>query len=299
VNGANGDLVGTAASPIDAKLGPLQDNGGRTFTVALLPDSPALGTGACSDAQGAPLTVDQRGFPRPQVTGCDIGAFENQAPMLICPAAQTVPGCSPQNDTSATLTATVADPDGDALVVVWSVNGVPGQTNYVAATHPPRSQWVTFKASYPEGTNIVGVVVSDGKGVPVGCSTSVIVRDAKPPKILSIKANPSQLWPPNGKLVPVTVTVQTLADCKPVSSKIVSVSSNEPPDGSKPDWIITGDLRVLLRAERSPHGNGRVYTITVLSSDTAGNSSTGTVSVRVPRNGWGWFGFKSQTRAAN
>jgi hypothetical protein len=285
VNGANGDLVGTSASPIDALLSPLQDNGGPTLTMALLPGSPALGTGACTDAQGAPLPVDQRGFPRPQVTGCDIGAFENQAPTLICPLAQCVSDCTPQDGTPATLTARVGDPDGDALVVIWSVNGVPLQTNDVAATLPPRSQCVTLTASYPKGTNIVSVVVSDGKAAPLGCSTSVIVRDPKPPRIHSIKANPAQLWPPNGKLVPVTVTVQAVADCGPVTSRIVSVTSNEPPDGHAPDWIITGDLSVRLRAERSPHGHGRVYTITVSCTDASGASSTGTVLVNVPRNG--------------
>jgi hypothetical protein len=287
VNGANGDQVGTAASPIDALLSPLQDNGGPTLTMALLPGSPALGTGACTDAQGAPLTVDQRGFPRPQVTGCDIGAFENQAPRLICPVAQCVPGCTPQDGTPATLTAWVAEPDGDALVVIWSVNGVPLQTNEVAAAHPPRFKTVTFTASYPQGTNIVSVVVSDGKAVPVGCSTSVIVRDPKPPGIHWIKANPAQLWPPNGKLVPVTLTVQAMADCGPVTNRIVSVSSNEPPDSTTPDWIITGDLTLRLRAERSPHGHGRVYTITVRSTAASGESSTGTVFVRVPHDGSG------------
>ena len=35
--GTGKDLVGTAASPIDPLLGPLQDNGGPTFTMALLP----------------------------------------------------------------------------------------------------------------------------------------------------------------------------------------------------------------------------------------------------------------------
>ena len=285
LNGANGDQVGTAASPIDARLSPLQDNGGPTLTMALLPGSPALGTGACTDAKGAPLTVDQRGFPRPQVTGCDIGAFENQAPTLFCPVAQSVPGCTPQDGTDVTLIAKVADPDGDALVVIWSVNGVPLQTNNVAASHQPHSQGVKFTASYPQGTNIVGVVVSDGKAAPVGCSTSVIVRNPRSPRIHSIQANPAQLWPVNGKLVPVTVTVQAMAECGSVTSRIVSVSSNEPPDGTTPDSIITGDLTLRLRAERSPHGHGRVYTITVRCTDASGESSTGTVVVNVPNKG--------------
>jgi len=85
VNGVNGDIVGTAANPIDAELGPLQDNGGPTDTIALLVGSPALGTGSCTDANGAPLLTDQRGFPRVPNPGCDIGAYENQPLTLNCP----------------------------------------------------------------------------------------------------------------------------------------------------------------------------------------------------------------------
>src|SRR5262249_40277362 len=41
VNGTNGNQVGTTASPIDPVLGPLQDNGGPTPTLAPLAGSPA------------------------------------------------------------------------------------------------------------------------------------------------------------------------------------------------------------------------------------------------------------------
>jgi hypothetical protein len=57
-------------------LGPLQDNGGPTWTHALLPGSPALDVG---DPAQCPAT-DQRGVPRPQGAGCDIGAFELEQP---------------------------------------------------------------------------------------------------------------------------------------------------------------------------------------------------------------------------
>ena len=64
------DLPGT-----DPLLGPLQDNGGPTETHALLPGSPAIDL---SLAIGEPCGggTDQRGVPRPQGLGCDIGAFE-------------------------------------------------------------------------------------------------------------------------------------------------------------------------------------------------------------------------------
>jgi Ca2+-binding RTX toxin-like protein len=52
-------------------LGSLADYGGPTSTHALLTGSPAIDgvTGTCEIA-------DQRGVPRPQGTGCDIGAYE-------------------------------------------------------------------------------------------------------------------------------------------------------------------------------------------------------------------------------
>jgi hypothetical protein len=55
---------------LDPRLGPLQNNGGPTFTHALLSDSPAINRGL---APGATPT-DQRGVPR--LGAPDIGAFE-------------------------------------------------------------------------------------------------------------------------------------------------------------------------------------------------------------------------------
>ena len=65
--GHSGDLIG-----VDPLLGPLADHGGPTFTMALLPGSPAIDAGT---GIGAPQT-DQRGVFRPQGSGVDIGAFE-------------------------------------------------------------------------------------------------------------------------------------------------------------------------------------------------------------------------------
>jgi hypothetical protein len=68
------DLIG-----VDPKLGPLQDNGGPTWTHALLTGSPAIDAG---DPVGAP-SEDQRSVPRPQGPGFDIGAFEYLSPTAI------------------------------------------------------------------------------------------------------------------------------------------------------------------------------------------------------------------------
>jgi parallel beta-helix repeat protein/predicted outer membrane repeat protein len=79
-NGVDGDIVGTSSDPIDPKLGPLANNGGRTRTHALRAGSPAIDKG---DNAGLPPT-DQRGagFARKKdgnldgIARVDIGAFE-------------------------------------------------------------------------------------------------------------------------------------------------------------------------------------------------------------------------------
>jgi hypothetical protein len=81
VTGSN-NQVGTEASPIDPLLGPLQDNGGPTFTQALLSGSPAIDAGTCT----ASVTTDQRGALRPQGSTCDIGAFEVNLPAAVSQA---------------------------------------------------------------------------------------------------------------------------------------------------------------------------------------------------------------------
>ena len=68
-------------TPDALKLGELADNGGPTETHALLPGSVAIDRipeAQCLDPDGAPLTTDQRGEPRPGGTMCDVGAFEVQ-----------------------------------------------------------------------------------------------------------------------------------------------------------------------------------------------------------------------------
>ena len=76
-------------SGIDPLLGPLQDNGGPTQTMALGTNSPAINAGTASG--GAPL-VDQRGYVRgPQP---DIGAYEVSSIMPVITVASGSSGQS-------------------------------------------------------------------------------------------------------------------------------------------------------------------------------------------------------------
>jgi hypothetical protein len=93
IDQAQGNLFGNTVSiaPVgdlgsnrfnkDPLLGPLQDNGGRTATMALLPGSPAIGGGVSTSLiPGLTVpTTDQRGDPRP-ANSIDLGAFQTQPP---------------------------------------------------------------------------------------------------------------------------------------------------------------------------------------------------------------------------
>ena len=141
------------------------------------------------------------------------------------------------------------------------------------------------------GTYVVTYDATDSWGnEAVQVTRTVNVVDMMAPTINSISADPDVLWPPNHKMVEVAVTVdaEDICDAAPVCI-IVDVTSNapinDPGDGdTKPDWEITGDLTVKLRAEQAGSGTGRVYTIHVQGADVSGNTTTATVEVTVPHD---------------
>src|SRR5205807_6634069 len=64
----------------DPKLGPLADNGGPTWTMALRPGSAGINR-VPRRSSGCPAT-DQRGVRRPEGRACDIGAYEFAVPTI-------------------------------------------------------------------------------------------------------------------------------------------------------------------------------------------------------------------------
>jgi hypothetical protein len=89
---------GTNADPM---LGPVQDNGGPTQTLALLPGSAAIDA---VPLNSCPVAVDERGVSRPQGAGCDAGAYESASPSI-----SAVSGAGTLQ-TGATVTASI-NPD--------------------------------------------------------------------------------------------------------------------------------------------------------------------------------------------
>jgi uncharacterized protein len=115
----------------------------------------------------------------------------------------------------------------------------------------------------------------------------VRVADTIAPAIADLTAIPRELRPANHRLVTVTVPYLVF-DASGAASCDLSIASNEPADERRdghtsPDWIVIDGHAVKLRAERSARGHGRIYTLTVACSDGAGNTSTDTVRVFVPK----------------
>jgi len=179
----------------------------------------------------------------------------------------------------ANITAEASGPSGKAVSYTATATDLVDGSRPVTCDHASGS-------TFPLGTTTVQCTATDTHNNTAHGSFTVTVRDTTPPVIASITANPNSLWPPNHKMVAVTVTViaSDLVDPHP-TSHIISISSNEAINGNgdgntSPDWEITGPLTANIRAERAG-GTDRVYTITVETRDASGNTAHGTVTVTV------------------
>jgi hypothetical protein len=119
--------------------------------------------------------------------------------------------------------------------------------------------------------------------------------------VITLNGNTISLWPPNHSYHTVNVTdlVSGASDnfdpgVNLNSVVITQVTSDEVENGNNDgntlnDIVISSDCKsVQLRAERDGDADGRVYTITFLARDSAGNTSTVTAEVIVPiTNGGG------------
>jgi hypothetical protein len=145
--------------------------------------------------------------------------------------------------------------------------------------------------------------VPNGTGVTNSASLTSSTNDPNPfnntatasntiansgPAITGLSTSTSTLWPPNHKMVDVTLNYTSTPVCGAATTTVV-VTSNEPVNGTgdgdtSPDWVIVDGHHLQLRAERASGGSGRIYTITVTSTDGAGNTTTASTTVRVPHD---------------
>lgn len=99
----------------------------------------------------------------------------------------------------------------------------------------------------------------------------------------SADASPSSLWPPNLRMIPVSVNVTAADEFDPAPAcAITSVRSSEAPaHGTDLDVRITGPFSVSLRAWAWNLLRGRTYTIKVGCTDFSGNTTVTETAVVV------------------
>jgi hypothetical protein len=138
-----------------------------------------------------------------------------------------------------------------------------------------------------EGVTTVSVRAIDNAGNASAVASVTVKLDLTPPSVGAASASPSVLPVPNHKMTDVTISYVASDDSGPATCTL-TVTSNEPVNGAgdgdtAPDWEILDAHRLRLRAERSGAGAGRVYTVTATCADAAGNTSSRTTTVTVPR----------------
>lgn len=157
---------------------------------------------------------------------------------------------------------------GDEQVIIKQTAGLASGSFF-----PIGNTWNAF-----EFTN------SEGKTATCGFYVNVI----DPPQIKIIP----DLWPPNHKMVPINLEFTNNCDGNITVAyyTIYNITSNEPDNGlgdgdMANDWQI--DMygqNLLLRAERSGKGIGRIYTFNVYGWDEAGNWFDQIATVSVPHD---------------
>lgn len=208
--------------------------------------------------------------------------LDNNSPPIADAGPDQTLECEGPTGTQVSLDGSgSSDPDGDELTFSWN-----GPFLEDGGTTTGINPTVTMLL----GNNLTTLTVTDTREAFDTDDVSITVEDTTPPLISDVTASPNVLWPPNHKMVPVEIGVTVADVCDDQSDcQIMSVTSNEAVNGqgdgnTSPDWNITGDLTLELRAERSGKGNGRVYTITIECTDDSGNTSMKDVIVEVPHN---------------
>ena len=238
-----GDIINT-----DPLLGPLQDNGGPTFTHALPVGSPAIDAGnpsGCTDIDGVTdLTTDQRGFTRPMDGDgdgdavCDIGAYEYGAVL----------------SSGADLSVTKSDsPDpvdeGDSLsyTVIVTNNGFDSATG------------VTLMDTLPKGVTFVSATPSQGS-----CSGSSTVTCALGSLAVSGNATVTIVVTPTeaGTLINAASVLCSIADPDDTNNTATTSTTVNTPQP------IGADLSLGKTDSPDPvlAGNNLTYTIPVTNN---------------------------------
>lgn len=192
------------------------------------------------------------------------------------------------NQSGATVPGAASDPDHDTLSYQWFEGTTALTTSQNAGTN---GECPLDISTLSLGEHVLTLKVTDTFFEVQDSMTLQVVDDTAP--TLSPIADESYLWPPKHQMVLVNITANATDNSGGALNLAVSISCNEPVDGlgdgdTSPDWETvsinqaTGAIVIRLRAERSGSGSGRIYTVTVSATDSAGNTGQSQVTILAP-----------------
>jgi hypothetical protein len=198
-------------------------------------------------------------------------------PPVTVAALSPLPNADGWNNSNVTVSLTSTDQSGSGVKQIkfaatgaqTTVGIVPGSAASIVITK--------------EGTTTIQFSATDNAGNTESRKLATVKIDKTPPTIVGLPAPGCILSPPNGSLVQVA-TVSAGDVLSGLASLSVSGQSNEPT--SPGDIVINGaspgPFTVQLRAVRLATGMGRVYTLTAVAQDVAGNVATANATCGVP-----------------
>lgn len=199
----------------------------------------------------------------------------NQDPVANAGSDQTVEATGPT--TSVTLDGSGStDPDGDILTYKWTNGSTDASTT----------------VNLGVGTHTFTLTVTDEQGASDSDDVVITIKDTTAP-VLTYSQETNSLWPPNHKMVLVATGISASDIVDGATDVTVTVSSNEAANGrgdgnTNTDYDVVmnadGTQDVYVRSERSGRGNGRIYTISMSTSDVAGNTASESFEVQVAHN---------------
>jgi hypothetical protein len=138
--------------------------------------------------------------------------------------------------------------------------------------------FVAGSTASPEFPSIAAAQPASG-----GAGDVYLVKiDRSGPGCAHARVTPDLLWPPDGRLVAVHIVDVADSAGGPVAIAVTRIAQDEPA-GSTPSASRTSDGGALLRAQRDPLGDGRVYHVFFTATGQEGATCDGELTVCVPR----------------
>jgi 6-phosphogluconolactonase (cycloisomerase 2 family) len=242
---------------------------GLTGTLARIAGSPFSGPGANSSV--AVLSPDDSKLFVSAQDSNSITVFS-----VAAGGALSVVAGSPFLVTGTTAPSGIATNRAGTLLYTAALNNLIGGFSIGATGALTSVPGSPFSNGFPGDSGLRSLAVFPAKN----CCPAPVISNAT--------ATPQVLWPPNHKMVDVTIDYTVMDPCP--NTCVLTVTSNEPVNGTgdgdtDPDWEVIDAHHVRLRAERAGPGNGRTYTISITcTNDTNQLSSTKIVTVVVPHD---------------